>query len=81
MADAGGSVLVEWIVAVGAFLVISVVVIGVPMYLAMTRWSTRAQRRAAEARRRASSTAHLAVPSTLEASRAPTGRRRKALSR
>jgi hypothetical protein len=53
---------VEWIVAVGAFLVISVVVIGVPMYLATVRWSSRQERRAAETRRRAAA-AYLAVPS------------------
>ena len=64
----------EWIVAVGAFLVISVLVIGVPMYLATVRWSSRRERRAAEARRRAA-TAHPAVPSAPEPPR-PTARRR-----
>jgi hypothetical protein len=65
---------VEWIVAVGAFLVISVVVIGVPMYLATMRWSSRQERRAAEARRRAAA-AHLAVPSAPAPPRAPAKRR------
>ncbi|MDF2979248.1 MAG: hypothetical protein K0S40_3976 [Actinomycetospora sp.] len=65
---------VEWIVAVGAFLVISVVVIGVPLYLATVRWSSRQERRAAEARRRAAA-AHLAVPSAPAPPRAPAKRR------
>lgn len=66
----------EWIVAVGAFLVISVVVIGVPMYLATVRWSSRQERRAAEARRRAAAAhqAHPAVPSAPEPPRAPARR-------
>ncbi|MFC5142393.1 hypothetical protein ACFPK1_29485 [Actinomycetospora rhizophila] len=46
--------------ALVVFAVVSVVVIGVPLYLAMRSWSGRADRRAAEARRRASS----AHPST-----------------
>ena len=67
---------VEWIVAVGAFLLISVVVIGLPMYLVATRWSTRSERMAAEARRRASAHASASVP----AQRSGVGRRRKVLS-
>jgi hypothetical protein len=67
---------VEWIVAVGAFLLISVVVIGLPMYLAMNRWSTRSERLAAEARRRASAYPEPPVP----AARNGAGRRRKVLS-
>ena len=63
----------EWIVAVGAFLVISVMVIGLPMYLVATRWTTRSERLAAEARRRAS--AYPAPPD-----RSSVGRRRKVLS-
>ena len=62
----------EWIVAVGAFLVISVMVIGLPMYLVATRWTTRSERLAAEARRRAS--AYPAPPGS------GAGRRRKVLS-
>jgi hypothetical protein len=65
---------VEWIVAVGAFLVISVLVIGVPLYLATVRWSSRKERQAAEARRRAAA-AHLAVPSAPAPPRAPAKRR------
>jgi hypothetical protein len=67
---------VEWIVAVGAFLVISVMVIGLPMYLVATRWTTRSERLAAEARRRAS--AYPAPPDP--AARNGAGRRRKVLS-
>jgi hypothetical protein len=40
--------------AVVAFALICALVIGVPLYLGMTRWSSRADRKAAEARRRAS---------------------------
>jgi hypothetical protein len=69
---------VEWIVAVGAFLVVSVLVIGVPMYLATCRWSTRQERRAAEARRRAAA-AHPVVPSAPAPPRAP--RRGRAVNR
>ncbi len=65
---------VEWIVAVGAFLVISVLVIGVPMYLATVRWSSRQERRAAEARRRAAA-AHPVIPSAPAPPRAPAKRR------
>jgi len=46
---------VEWIVALAVFAVVSALVIGVPLYLAMRSWSGRSDRRAAEARRRASS--------------------------
>jgi hypothetical protein len=67
---------VEWIVAVGAFLVISVMVIGLPMYLVATRWTTRSERLAAEARRRASAYPGPPVP----AARSGAGRRRKVLS-
>ncbi len=66
----------EWIVAVGAFLLISVVVIGLPMYLVMNRWSTRSERLAAEARRRASANPAPPIP----AARNGAGRRRKVLS-
>ncbi|GAA4733349.1 hypothetical protein [Actinomycetospora chibensis] len=66
----------EWIVAIGAFLLISVVVIGLPMYLVATRWTTRSERLAAEARRRAS--AYPAPP--VAAARSGAGRRRKVLS-
>jgi hypothetical protein len=45
---------VEWIVAVVAFALVCGLVIGAPLYLGMTRWSSRADRKAAEARRRAS---------------------------
>ncbi|MDD7918152.1 hypothetical protein [Actinomycetospora callitridis] len=65
----------EWIVAVGAFLVISVMVIGLPMYLVATRWTTRSERLAAEARRRASAYPAPPVPAARSA-----GRRRKVLS-
>ena len=65
----------EWIVAVGAFLVISVMVIGLPMYLVATRWTTRSERLAAEARRRAS-----AYPAPPVPARSGAGRRRKVLS-
>ncbi|TDQ52851.1 hypothetical protein EV188_107231 [Actinomycetospora succinea] len=41
--------------ALVVFAVVSVVVIGVPLYLAVHSWSGRSDRRAAEARRRASS--------------------------
>lgn len=41
--------------ALVVFAVVSVLVIGVPLYLAMRSWSGRSDRRAAEARRRASS--------------------------
>jgi hypothetical protein len=57
-------------VALVVFAVVSVLVIGVPLYLAMRSWSGRTDRRAAEARRRASS----AHPST-----APDGRPRRVL--
>lgn len=49
----------EWIVAVVAFALVCAVVIGVPLYLGMKRWSSRGDRKAAEARRRASA-AHYA---------------------
>ncbi|GAA4881703.1 hypothetical protein GCM10023203_36430 [Actinomycetospora straminea] len=45
---------VEWVLAVAVFAVVSVLVIGLPLYLAMRSWSGRADRKAAEARRRAS---------------------------
>ena len=56
--------------ALVVFAVISALVIGVPLYLAARSWSGRSDRRAAEARRRASS----AHPST-----ATGGRPRKVL--
>ncbi|MEJ2888482.1 hypothetical protein [Actinomycetospora aeridis] len=43
----------EWVVAVVVFAVLSVLVIGVPLYLGMTSWSGRSDRKAAAARRRA----------------------------
>lgn len=45
----------EWIVALVAFAMVSVLVIGVPLYLAVRSWSGRADRKAAEARRRVAS--------------------------
>ncbi|GAA4810741.1 hypothetical protein GCM10023200_55650 [Actinomycetospora chlora] len=48
----------EWIVAVVAFALVCALVIGVPLYLGMTRWSSRADRKAAEARRRASAASY-----------------------
>lgn len=58
----------EWIVALVAFALVCALVIGVPLYLGITRWSSRAERKAAEARRRASAAHRLtgtdaAVPS------------------
>ncbi|MEJ2863101.1 hypothetical protein [Actinomycetospora flava] len=60
----------EWIVALVVFAVVSVLVIGVPLYLAMRSWSGRSDRKAAEARRRAAS-AHSSSPTS--------GRTRKVL--
>jgi hypothetical protein len=54
----------EWIVAAGACLVVSALVIGLPLYLAMTRWSSRGDRRAAEARRRAATYPGPPVPTS-----------------
>ena len=68
----------EWIVAVGVFLVVCGLVVGVPVYLAATSWSTRADRRAAATRRaRAAATGETwldprIVPPTLTRHRART---------
>ncbi|MHC1561955.1 hypothetical protein ACR9E3_23590 [Actinomycetospora sp. C-140] len=61
--------------AIVAFLLVSGLVIGVPLYLAMTRWSSRSDRRAAETRRRAAAAYRTeGVPAE------PARRRRKVMS-
>jgi hypothetical protein len=67
---------VEWVVAVGAFFVVSVLVIGVPMYLAVTRWSSHRDRAA----RRARAAPAPAIPAPRAARRTSSRRRRRAFS-